>query len=75
MDTSPKPYVMETANRSRKISDSAVGEITNDNIKIETSTGTIDVDISDEHNCELWIFGYGSLEFGGLYILYEIRCL
>lgn len=67
MDTSPKTYVMETASRSRKISDSAVGEITNDNIKIETSTGTIDVDISDEKNCELWIFGYGSL--GGRWII------
>lgn len=52
---------MDQAPRSRKISDSAVGEITDTTILIETKSETIKVDISDVENCSLWIFGYGSL--------------
>jgi len=52
---------MDLAPRSRKISDSAVGEITDKKIMIDTKSETIEIDISDVENCSLWIFGYGSL--------------
>lgn len=52
---------IDIAPRTRKVSDSAVGEITDKEIHIETKSGTILVDISDTEKCSLWIFGYGSL--------------
>jgi len=58
-DTTDTPEAK--ANRTRHISDSALGSITENEINIETKTGTIKFDISDKLNCEMWIFGYGSL--------------
>lgn len=52
---------MDIAPRSRKVSDSAVGEITESQITIATNSGEILVDISNPETCSLWIFGYGSL--------------
>ena len=52
---------IDIAPRTRKVSDSAVGEITEKQITIATSSGEITVDISDAEKCDLWIFGYGSL--------------
>lgn len=52
---------IDIAPRTRKVSDSAVGEITDKEITIVTNSGEIVVDISDPENCDLWIFGYGSL--------------
>lgn len=49
------------ASQSNVVSASAVDSITDKTIKIETNSETIHIDISDPENCELWIFGYGSL--------------
>ena len=55
---SPSPSKASTSNQ---IANSALSNSSESNIKIETNSETINIDISDKENCELWIFGYGSL--------------
>lgn len=50
-----------TAKDENQVMQSCVDSITSDFLKIETKSGSIRVDIRDEKNSELWIFGYGSL--------------
>ena len=56
--TSPEDNVPDSALNK----ESLVNLHSNDKIEIETSSGnTISIPITDPTNCELWIFGYGSL--------------